>query len=84
MIPLFSALLASSMRRFWHIFLFLSLGFVCVISPWVLRNQMIFERPVIAQGGGDVLLIRSAFNRMTLRNYRDAFYAYAPEPLQQN
>ena len=84
LIPLLSALLASSMGRFWHVLLFLSLGFVCVISPWVLRNQMIFERPVIAQGGGDVLLIRSAFNRMTLRNYRDAFYAYAPKPLQQN
>lgn len=84
LIPLFSVLLASRKRRFWSVFLSISLGFVFVVSPWVLRNQMVFGRPVIAQGGGDVLLIRSAFNDMSERNYRDAFYVYAPKPIRRN
>ena len=63
---------------FLRTFALISLGFALVVLPWVARNSLRFNRPVIAQGGGDVLLIRSSFNTMTPEEYRNSFYAYAP------
>ena len=81
-IPLLSVFLAQRRRDILRVFTALSLGFLLTVSPWLLRNQIIFGKPVIAQGGGDVLLIRSVFNTMTPLEYKGAFYVYSPEVLQ--
>ena len=83
-IPLTALFLACKRRSFFNVFVMLSLGFVLTISPWLLRNQIVFGKPVIAQGGGDVLLIRALFNTMTPMEYRGAFYAYSPDNLQSS
>ena len=71
-------------KRYWLSFLAISFGFVITVSPWLVRNQVHFSKPVIAQGGGDVLLIRSAFNQMNWQQFGDAFYAYAPRDLRRD
>lgn len=83
-IPMFALCLASKVKRLIRVFAMFSLGFALVVLPWVARNQIEFERPVIAQGGGDVLLIRSVFNTMNDREFLRAFYAYAPEAIRND
>ena len=83
-LPCFAYLLANSARKFWQNFLFLSIGFSMLVFPWVLRNQLEFGKPVISKGGGDVLLIRSEFNQMNDYQFRNGFYAYSPEFLQDH
>ena len=56
-LPCAAYLLSHGFRQFWRNFLFLSIGFAMCVYPWVLRNQLEFSSPVIARGGGDVLLI---------------------------
>jgi len=81
-IPLVTVAIAQNNRHYLRVFTALSLGFLLTISPWVLRNQIVFGKPVIAKGGGDVLLIRAVFNTMTPLEYQGAFYAYSPDELQ--
>ena len=71
-------------KRFWVSLLAISFGFMLAVMPWLVRNHVLFSRPVIAQGGGDVLLIRSSFNQMNRRQFIDAFYAYAPKPVRRD
>ena len=82
-IPLFAVIIAQKRRHFLTILMALTLGFLLTVAPWVLRNQFVFGKPVIAQGGGDVLLIRAVFNTMTPLEYKGAFYAYSPDNLQE-
>ena len=83
-LPCTACLLSRNFRQFWGYFLFLSIGFVMFVSPWVLRNQLEFSSPAIARGGGDVLLIRSEFNQMNDQQFLYGFYAYSPTFLQNN
>ena len=83
-LPLVAVLLSGVHKRFWALLLAVSLGFVLTVSPWVLRNQLQFAKPVIADGGGDVLLIRSVFNQMNGQQRRDALYAYAPRDMRRD
>ena len=77
-IPILAFYLHCKAPYFLRTFALISLGFALAVLPWVVRNSRHFNRPVIAQGGGDVLLIRSSFNTMTPEEYRNSFYAYAP------
>lgn len=77
-IPVLAFYLHCKAPYFLRTFALISLGFALAVLPWVVRNSRHFNRPVIAQGGGDVLLIRSSFNTMTPEEYRNSFYAYAP------
>lgn len=82
-LPLVALLLAGGFsKRFWRLLLAIFLGFVITVTPWLARNQLHFSKPVIAQGGGDVLLIRSIFNQMNHQQYRDSFYAFAPQAIR--
>ena len=83
-LPILALALSGFNKRFWVSLLIVSIGFVSTIAPWVVRNQLHFSKFVIAQGGGDVLLIRSAFNRMNKHQFADAFYAYAPGDIRHH
>ncbi len=83
-LPLVALVMSGFSKRFWKSLLAISFGFLIVVTPWVMRNQKYFLKPVIAQGGGDVLLIRSAFNQMNAQEFVDAFYAYAPRVLRRD
>lgn len=84
LLPLIALILSGVSQRFWILFASVSLGFVITVVPWLVRNQMHFSKPMIAQGGDSVLLIRAAFNQMNQRQFADAFYAYAPKPLRHD
>ena len=84
LLPLIALVLSGFSKRFWLLMLAISFGFAITVTPWVVRNQIHFSKPVIAKGGGDVLLIRSAFNQMNWRQFGDAFYAYAPRGLRRD
>jgi len=77
-LPLISLIFSGCRKRFWTLLIAFSLGFLIVVSPWVIRNQIQFSKFAIAKGGGDVLLIRSVFNQMNLQEFRDSFYAFSP------
>ena len=81
-IPIAAAVIARRSIEFPRIVLALSIGFLLTISPWVLRNQIVFGKVAIAKGGGDVLLIRSVFNTMLPLEYQGAFFAFSPEGVQ--
>ena len=83
-LPVVALAMSGFSKRFWKSLLAISIGFLMIVTPWVMRNQAYFSKPVIAQGGGDVLLIRSAFNRMNSQEFVDAFYAYAPRALRRD
>ena len=83
-IPVLAFYLQRKPPHFLRAFALLSLGFVLTVLPWIVRNSLHFNRPVIAQGGGDVLLIRSSFNAMNAEEYRNSFYAYAPEAIRDH
>lgn len=83
-LPLVAVLLSGTSKRFWTLFLAISFGFFITVTPWLLRNQAQFSKPVIAGGGGDVLLIRSVFNQMDRQQLIDAFYAYAPRDMRRD
>ncbi|HKO88592.1 MAG TPA: glycosyltransferase family 39 protein [Burkholderiales bacterium] len=57
-------------------------GTVLIVAPWMLRNQMQFGSPNLADRGGLVLMTRAVKNGMTRDEYIGAFYAYAPRVLQ--
>ena len=84
LLPLVALVTAGVSKRFWLSFLAISFGFVITVMPWLVRNQIHFSKFVIAQGGGDVLLIRSVFNEMNWQQFGDAFYAYAPRELRHD
>ena len=84
LLPLMALVIGGLGKRFWLSFLAISFGFLITVTPWVVRNQIHFSKPVISQGGGDVLLIRSVFNQMSWRQFGDAFYAYAPRDLRHD
>ena len=81
-LPCLAYMLSKNFRQFWIYFLCLSIGFATFVLPWVLRNYLNFDSPAIAQGGGDILLIRSEFNTMNDTQLRNGFYAYSPKYLQ--
>ena len=83
-LPLIAFAIAGFSKRYWISFLAISFGFLITVTPWLVRNQLYFSKPVIAQGGGDVLLIRSTFNQMNRQQFGDAFYAYAPRDLRRD
>ena len=83
-IPMLALCLAWKVKRLIRVLTLFSLGFALVVLPWVARNQIEFERPVIAQGGGDVLLIRSVFNTMSDLEFLHAFYSYAPKAIRDD
>lgn len=84
LLPLIALVIAGFTQRFWLLFLAISFGFVITVMPWLVRNQIYFSKPVIAQGGGDVLLIRSVFNEMSWQQFGDSFYAYSPKDLRRD
>jgi len=83
-LPFIAFVMTGFSKRYWLSFLAISFGFVITVSPWLVRNQVHFSKAVIAQGGGDVLLIRSVFNQMNWQQFGDAFYAYAPRDLRRD
>lgn len=58
-------------------------GTLLIIAPWMLRNQMQFGSPNLADRGGLVLMTRAVKNGMTRDEYIGTFYAYAPRTLQK-
>ena len=58
-------------------------GTAIVISPWMVRNQIHFGSPQIADRGGLVLLTRAIKNQMTPEEYVGAFYVYVPYVLRE-
>lgn len=60
----------------------LAVGVALVVGPWVVRNYVHFDRPVLSSRGGQVLLTRATKNGMTDDEYRGAWFAYAPRPLR--
>lgn len=58
--------------------LVLTVCFVAVVAPWMLRNHLQFGTYSIAERGGVVLLIRAVKDQMTAEEYRGAFYVWAP------
>jgi hypothetical protein len=59
-----------------------AIGTALVVAPWMLRNQVQFGSPEIADRGGLVLVTRAVKNGMTAEEYMGTFYAYAPRILQ--
>lgn len=58
-------------------------GIALVIGPWMLRNQMLFGSPKLADRGGAVLMERAIKNGMTSAEYAGTLYAYAPLVLKK-
>ena len=67
-----------SARKAFGIWLTMLLTFLFLVTPWMMRNYLIFGDYTIAERGGNVLLTRAVKNRMTDEEYRAAFYVYAP------
>ena len=76
------ALYTGDRAKAWKSTVLLILGTVVVIAPWMLRNQLQFGSPSIADRGGLVLITRAVKNGMTTEEYKGTFYAYAPYWLQ--
>lgn len=72
-----------SARKAFGIWLTMLLTFLLLVTPWMMRNYLIFGDYAIAERGGNVLLTRAIKNRMTDEEYRAAFYVYAPGSMQQ-
>jgi len=83
-LPVIALFLSGFNKRFWSFMLAFLIGFSIAVGPWLIRNQVHFSKFAIAKGGGDVLLIRSAFNRMSPRELRDSFYAYSPKVVRHD
>src|SRR5690606_5265887 len=62
--------------------LLMGLGVAVVVGPWLVRNQLQFDRMTMSSRGGQVLLTRAVKNGMTAEEYRGAWFAYAPRPLR--
>lgn len=54
------------------------IGFYALVGPWLLRNHQLFGQWVICHRAGDVLLTRSFFNKMTLKEYGISFLWWTP------
>ncbi|WP_206749810.1 hypothetical protein [Synechococcus sp. UW179A] len=83
-LPLIAFLISGLSQRFWSLLITFSLGFLLIVGPWAVRNQIYFSKFAIAKGGGDVLLIRSVFNQMNLQEFRDSFYAFSPNVVRRD
>ena len=83
-LPLITFVISGLSRRFWRLLVAFSLGFLLVVSPWAIRNQVHFSKFAIAKGGGDVLLIRSVFNQMNQQEFRDSFYVFSPKVVRRD
>jgi len=83
-IPVIILCISFKSRQFFKVLALFSLGFVLSVMPWIVRNHHEFGRPVVAQGAGDVLLIRSVFNTMSNQELAYSFYAYAPKVIRDD
>ena len=91
-LPLIALLLSRNFRslcgflsaKFFRVLLLVTLGFSLVVTPWVYRNFLEFGRPVIAEGGGRILWIRSEFNKINSHQFFGAFYAYSPKLVRES
>jgi hypothetical protein len=54
-----------------------------LIAPWMLRNYQNFGSFTLTERGGLVLLTRAMKNQMTDKEYKSAFYVYAPVELKK-
>lgn len=77
-------LLVKQYQQALRFFLCLGIGFSLIVAPWVVRNSLEFNKPLIAEGGGRVLWIRSEFDQITPLQYAGAFYAYSPRLLRES
>ncbi len=56
------------------------LGFILVVSPWMIRNYQLFDRPTITVGyGAFTLSSRVSYNAMTDREYLAAWVYWLPD-----
>ena len=83
-LPLFAVLFSGIKKNFLLSFVTIGLGFCLAVTPWLIRNSHNFNNATIAQGAGDILLIRHAFNEMTNEQVVDSFYAYSPKLLRKS
>ena len=83
LLPVLALLISRFGKRFWASFFALTLGFLIVVTPWVARNYYQFGRTAIAEGAGDVLLIRSVFNEMDHQQLAHSFFAFSPVFFQE-
>jgi hypothetical protein len=78
------ALVRGCLRQYLIFFLAAAIGFFIIVAPWITRNYLEFNRPILAEGGGRVLWIRSEFNKISINEYWGAFYAYSPKLLRES
>lgn len=77
-------LIRGYLKKYLTFFLAVAIGFFVIVAPWITRNYFEFDRPILAEGGGRVLWIRSEFNKISSYEYWGAFYAYSPKLLRQS
>lgn len=53
-------------------------SYFAVISPWMARNYINFDKAHISERGGIVLLVRSHYNTITLKEYFTSFLWWTP------
>ncbi|MDI6027871.1 hypothetical protein QBK99_16910 [Corticibacterium sp. UT-5YL-CI-8] len=53
-----------------------------IITPWVVRNYVVFDKPAIALRGGRVLYYRALLNEMPPETYKAAFYYWTDKAAQ--
>lgn len=59
-----------------------TLAFLVIVTPWMLRNLVELGTFQVSQRAGVVLMIRAVKDGMTPEEYRGAFYVWAPHSLQ--
>jgi hypothetical protein len=59
-----------------------TLAFLVVVVPWMLRNQIELGAFQVAQRAGVILMTRAVKDQMTPEEFRGAFYVWAPRELQ--
>jgi hypothetical protein len=69
-------------RRIWRFAALTVVGTALFCSPWMVRNQIQFGSPEIADRGGSVLWTRAVKNGMTWDEYRGMYFLYAPWPFR--
>jgi predicted O-methyltransferase YrrM/4-amino-4-deoxy-L-arabinose transferase-like glycosyltransferase len=60
----------------------LVVGFGVLVAPWIARNNALFGVNAVADRGGLSLYTRMLKDQMSPLEYRGAFYAWTPGPLQ--
>ena len=57
-----------------------SLAFALTLTPWLLRNEAVFGRPVLTEGyAGHTLVQRISFDAMTPHEYAMSFVCWLPD-----